>query len=284
MRPRRRVRARNCTSGVHNRLATRVYCENRRKRRPRQGKITPSYDVASGESIGFYYLRARYMNPGNGRFTQTDPYEGAPLDPISLHKYAYANAEPVVNRDPSGLVTLGEIRAGIQAGWNLALRSTATFGNLSAQAGARVATQLFVQTIRVAAQLRPYISSMPRIGTQIGRVMTRLFGHFKRFTQSKAFRKAGKHEIELWGPSPAVDTKEVHGPKIPVVPGSLYIDPVSGGGAGRIFQFVYKIGRNPPGGLFRFRYDYLDYRSKPAVFNPHVHISYLGVSVNHGIP
>lgn len=53
-------------------------------------------------NLGFYYLRARYMNPNTGRFWTTDSYEGSQYDPLSLHKYLYANANPVSNIDPSG--------------------------------------------------------------------------------------------------------------------------------------------------------------------------------------
>jgi len=57
-------------------------------------------------NIGFYYLRARYMNPAIGRFTTMDPFEGFIQDPYSLHKYLYAHANPVMNIDPSGNFTL----------------------------------------------------------------------------------------------------------------------------------------------------------------------------------
>ncbi|MDD4097088.1 MAG: RHS repeat-associated core domain-containing protein, partial [Oscillospiraceae bacterium] len=60
------------------------------------------YDI----NTGFYYLRARYMNPSTGTFTSPDAYAGTIFDPVSLHKYLYANANPVMNRDPSGYQTL----------------------------------------------------------------------------------------------------------------------------------------------------------------------------------
>jgi RHS repeat-associated protein len=50
----------------------------------------------------FYYLRARWMDPGTGRFVGVDPYEGDPQAPISLHRYLYANASPINFIDPSG--------------------------------------------------------------------------------------------------------------------------------------------------------------------------------------
>ncbi|MDQ2086399.1 RHS repeat-associated core domain-containing protein [Herbivorax sp. ANBcel31] len=63
-------------------------------------------------NIGFYYLRARYMNPSIGRFATMDPFEGFVQDPYSLHKYLYAHANPVMNIDPSGEVTILSALAG----------------------------------------------------------------------------------------------------------------------------------------------------------------------------
>ncbi len=49
-----------------------------------------------------YYLRARYYNPTAGRFGTQDQMNGTPEDPLSLHKYAYCQNNPVNGRDPSG--------------------------------------------------------------------------------------------------------------------------------------------------------------------------------------
>jgi RHS repeat-associated protein len=46
--------------------------------------------------------RARYFNPGTGRFWTADTYEGEQEDPLSLHKYLYCAADPLNNSDPSG--------------------------------------------------------------------------------------------------------------------------------------------------------------------------------------
>ncbi len=58
---------------------------------------------------GFYYLRARYMDPSTGRFITQDTYPGTLSDPVTLHKYLYANANPVSNIDPSGKFSLCEV-------------------------------------------------------------------------------------------------------------------------------------------------------------------------------
>ena len=60
------------------------------------------------ETTGLYYLRARYMDTTTGRFISQDSYAGSISDPTSLHKYLYANANPVMYSDPSGYMTLAE--------------------------------------------------------------------------------------------------------------------------------------------------------------------------------
>ncbi len=54
-----------------------------------------------------YYNRARYLNTGTGRFWSMDPQESDSIDPLSLHKYLFANGDPVGNADPSGLYSQG---------------------------------------------------------------------------------------------------------------------------------------------------------------------------------
>jgi RHS repeat-associated protein len=67
---------------------------------------TPNNYLYVGEELDpdlhFYYLRARYLNAATGRFLTVDPYLGDLTDPISLHRYLYAGADPVNNHDPSG--------------------------------------------------------------------------------------------------------------------------------------------------------------------------------------
>lgn len=72
---------------------------------------TPNLYLYAGErydaDLGLYYLRARHYNADRGRFVSMDPYPGVITDPISLHKYLYANADPVNFMDPSGLSSTG---------------------------------------------------------------------------------------------------------------------------------------------------------------------------------
>ncbi len=76
----------------------------------RTGTTDNSYGFQGEEkdATGLYYLRARYMDPSTGTFTSMDTYAGFLSDPMSLHKYLFANSNPVKYCDPSGHFSLVE--------------------------------------------------------------------------------------------------------------------------------------------------------------------------------
>jgi RHS repeat-associated protein len=67
---------------------------------------TPNVYLFAGEqydsALGLYYNRARYLNTTTGRFWSMDTDEGDDEAPLSLHKYLYAENNPVDNLDPTG--------------------------------------------------------------------------------------------------------------------------------------------------------------------------------------
>jgi len=52
--------------------------------------------------VGMYFQRARYYQPGIGRFWTMDTWDGQNNEPLSLHKYLYGSCDPVNRLDPSG--------------------------------------------------------------------------------------------------------------------------------------------------------------------------------------
>lgn len=55
------------------------------------------------KETGTYYLRARYYDPGLGRFTQQDGWQFVdPNDPLSLNLYTYCWNNLIYYVDPSG--------------------------------------------------------------------------------------------------------------------------------------------------------------------------------------
>ncbi|MCQ2534724.1 MAG: RHS repeat-associated core domain-containing protein, partial [Clostridia bacterium] len=79
-----------------------------------EGDSNNSYGVQGeqfDEETGLYYLRARYMNSSTGTFTSMDTYGGSLSDPTSLHKYLFANSNPVKYCDPTGYCSILEMDA-----------------------------------------------------------------------------------------------------------------------------------------------------------------------------
>ncbi|MDD6072554.1 MAG: hypothetical protein PUC12_17350, partial [Clostridiales bacterium] len=82
-----------------------------------QSGDTENHYLYTGEyydgTSNLYYLRARYMNPSTGTFISMDTYEGSIYDPDTLHKYLYANGNPVKYNDPSGNFSAAVMAAGM---------------------------------------------------------------------------------------------------------------------------------------------------------------------------
>ncbi len=82
----------------------------------RTGSTLNNY-LFSGEqydpNVGFYYLRARYYNPVNGRFISMDPWQGNIFEPYTLHKYVYAYNNPLNYIDPTGKFGIASISISI---------------------------------------------------------------------------------------------------------------------------------------------------------------------------
>jgi RHS repeat-associated protein len=76
---------------------------------------TPNNYLYRGEQydsdLGLYYLRARYYNPLTGRFMSRDPEDGNQINPATLHKYLYADGDPLNGIDPTGRADLIELGA-----------------------------------------------------------------------------------------------------------------------------------------------------------------------------
>ena len=59
------------------------------------------------ESLSFF--RARSYDAEMGRFISRDPYQGRLAEPVTLHRYLYANSNPISFRDPTGLFSIPEL-------------------------------------------------------------------------------------------------------------------------------------------------------------------------------
>jgi RHS repeat-associated protein len=92
---------------------------------------TPNNYLYRGEQfdsdLGLYYLRARYYNPATGRFLSRDPLDGQAKIPASLHKYLYANGDPINGIDPMGREDMFETGALLERDARKAALSTAAY-------------------------------------------------------------------------------------------------------------------------------------------------------------
>jgi fibro-slime domain-containing protein/RHS repeat-associated protein len=90
---------------------------------------TPNDYLFMGEqfdaNLGFYYLRARYMNPFNGRFVTRDTHEGSVFDPSTLHRYLYVANDPVNKIDPSGMTMLLDVEEAEEVNAEVEIAQTA---------------------------------------------------------------------------------------------------------------------------------------------------------------
>jgi RHS repeat-associated protein len=73
---------------------------------------TPNEMLYRGEQwdsdLGLYHLRARWYDAQSGRFMSRDPNAANIKIPATLHKYLYAQGDPVNGVDPTGRAELFE--------------------------------------------------------------------------------------------------------------------------------------------------------------------------------
>lgn len=88
-------------------------------------------------NLGFYYLRARYMDAKAGRFVSMDTWQGVDTEPVTLHKYLYANASPASYVDPSGHMGMASVSVSMNINMTL---STMRLAQMTALTGALFGT------------------------------------------------------------------------------------------------------------------------------------------------
>jgi len=78
----------------------------------RAGTTENQYQFAGEQrdtDLGLDYLRARFLNPGTGRFVSRDKYQAALTAPLKRHVYGYVENNSVNRNDPSGMFSLAAV-------------------------------------------------------------------------------------------------------------------------------------------------------------------------------
>lgn len=75
-----------------------------------EGNANTAYGFTGewADSTGMVYLRARYYEPGNGRFITRDTWGGDQMQPLSYNAWLYVYSNPVNLTDPSGMSPFGD--------------------------------------------------------------------------------------------------------------------------------------------------------------------------------
>ncbi len=149
-----------------------------------ESPITKSEFLFTGEQfdsdLGLYFLRARYLNTQTGRFHTQDTYEGSNGEPISLHKYLYAHANPVVFTDPSGNMSLQEQSVVIEQETSLV---NLAFANV--RAGFAISRQMGGSALRV-------------LGTKVQEAVGRVLGQYGiNASTNVRLAQTSKHTIDF---------------------------------------------------------------------------------------
>ena|GEM_PF-5545520 len=175
-------------------------------------------------ALGNYYLRARYYDQGIGRFTQMDGFIGFDSDPVTLHKYLYANIDPALNIDPSGEISLNSvtqalnvtarlITTSVRAVGSSALRFSRSISNLgktTVRAGKTVIIRVeYAKRVRGLKQLASTMQKNGKSSEEIAKVLNqkrRALGRlFKNATDARTQQNAFDRNLRLyndkWGPT-----------------------------------------------------------------------------------
>jgi len=136
---------------------------------------------------GFSYLRARFYDPNTGRFVSRDPFAGHLREPKSLHRYLYANNNPINYSDPNGTFSVPSVVV------SMAIGGTVSF-SIAAISGKR-GKELIYETLIGAA--------FGAIGGPLGKTLGTLFTESKVLLTLIRNPVIGKYAARLAAAIPA---------------------------------------------------------------------------------
>ncbi len=126
------------------------------------------------EATGLYHMRARDYDPSTGLFLSQDPAEVDLTRPESLHPYSFADGNPYLYRDPTGLFTMIEINISINVQTSLSMTNTLIVNYLRVWARERVGEIITDLLLDFLAKMLPFggwIDSLAGLGNQQSQVL-----------------------------------------------------------------------------------------------------------------
>ncbi len=105
------------------------------------------------DALNAYYLRSRYYQPRTGRFLTTDPFQGVPTTPMSLHRYLYGNDAPVNFLDPSGTMSFTETLVTVGIIGNLAAMPIGAYTEIGQSVFSFLAKEVFPEAYIVGGNV-----------------------------------------------------------------------------------------------------------------------------------
>lgn len=126
------------------------------------------------EATGLYHMRARDYDPATGLFLSQDPAEVDLTRPESLHPYSFADGNPYLYRDPTGLFTLIEINISINVHTSMSAMNTLIVNYLRVWARERVGeiiTDLLLDFLVKMLPFGGWIDTLDGLGNKQSQVL-----------------------------------------------------------------------------------------------------------------
>jgi RHS repeat-associated protein len=115
------------------------------------------------EGTGLYHLRARDYDPRTGRFVSRDPVEPNLHLPESIHPYAFANSNPFVYVDPTGMFSLVGLNMSLSMQDILRSVQSATMNAVREKAKDEVAGIVSELVLRTVDQILPNVAGLDSV-------------------------------------------------------------------------------------------------------------------------
>jgi RHS repeat-associated protein len=257
-----------------------------------EGQDLLAWFVVPYPELAGNYHRARWMDPRTGRFTGMDPWRGSPSDPATLHRYGYVRNDPANRRDPTGLYE-GSLSGSLVTMAAVVTLSAAALLNYDAVVDTTRSSlsepSVYYRVIGLAMtvaqvkleQAAQQASMSLNVTGGVALALPIMLDEFNQWRRTPNYRRVGNHAVKFWYPSgpSKTDRQRLREYRL----GSVRFSEWTGGKGGRLFMFVYKIGRNPvPGrGLLLFRLDHLSYETYPPVFSLEYELRWGKKTVDH---